>query len=152
MKRQFKIFSTVSIFLVFLSNCIRSGDQNRTTSTTGERKSLDPVKVSQYRAGQKVFRRLCNSCHYAPELHKLDQHDFPNLFETLPAPSESYFERFVSDSKALKDSGDKYALDLAKVYPSKFEHRFRDSMTKGDIRCLIIYINLADKRSGPLNE
>ena len=95
--------------------------------------------------GKFQFNRLCNNCHVAPEVKKLDQYTFDNLFERLPQPGEQYFTEFITDSKSLKESGNTYALQIDKAYDSPFEHIFRDSLTKTQIAFLITYLKVGDK-------
>ena len=99
-----------------------------------------------YSEGEQLFSRHCNTCHFAPEKHVLDQYLFDNLFERLPPPPEDYFVSYISDSKALKASGNQYAKQVDEVYNSAYEHHFKDSLSPRDFSNLITYIKIAAKQ------
>jgi hypothetical protein len=134
------------LFLGFLA-CDTKTDNTLNSSTINKVDSIKFKQVaSDYGQGKQAFKRLCNTCHFAPERHVTDQYTFDEIFERLPAPSEDYFVRFISDSKSLKTSGDEYAKRLSEVWNSDFEHQFKDSMTNKDFRALITYIKIAAKQ------
>lgn len=120
-------------------------------STTEEIKNqIDSARFKQsvlsYNQGKQLFSRFCNSCHPAPEKHVLDQYLFDNLFERLPAPSEDYFVNYISDSKALKATGNEYAKQVDEVWNNAYEHQFKDSLSKHDFSNIITYIKIAAKQ------
>ncbi len=134
------------LFLGFLGCNTKTGNTINSSTTN----NVDSVKFKQvaleYGQGKQAFKRLCNTCHFAPERNVTDQYMFDEIFERLPTPSEDYFVRFISDSKSLRVSGDEYAKRLSDVWNSDFEHRFKDSMTNKDFGALITYIKIAAKQ------
>lgn len=129
--------------------CLCSCDSDKVhISTTEEIKSqADSIRlksiVFSYKEGKQLFSRYCNTCHLAPEINKTDQYLFDNLFERLPAPAEDYFFSYISDSKALKESGNVYTKQVDDVWNNAFEHQFKDSLSKYDFYHLITYIKIA---------
>jgi hypothetical protein len=102
--------------------------------------------TDNYQQGKMIFHRSCETCHLSPELHATDQVFFNNLFKKLPKPSESYFMKFIQNSRMLKSSGDKYAQDIDRQTDSDFEHVFKDSLSLKDINNLIAYLKIATRR------
>ena len=103
------------------------------------------MNVAKYEQGKSIFRKYCNTCHYAPEKNVLDQYTFDNLFERLPPPAEEYFSKYIRDSKSLRDSGNKRAIEIQEARRSDYEHNFKDSLSLKDITDLIVYIKVAAK-------
>jgi Cytochrome c len=137
-----------SLAINFLS--CDSGNQERVESTDEITDRIDTIAFKQaalvYSEGKQLFGRYCNTCHYAPEKQVFDQYTFDNLFQRLPPPAEDYFVKYISDSKALKASGNQYAKQVDEVYNSTYEHHFKDSLTTGDFTNLIGYIKIAAKQ------
>ena len=77
---------------------------------------------------------------------KGDESRFGEIFERLPEPSESYFAKYIQNSKKLKSDGDAYARHLDIVFASDYEHLFSE-LTELEIQELIIFI----KTSSPNN-
>jgi cytochrome c5 len=121
---------------------VRSTDEIRSQIDSSDFKQA----ALQYNQGKQLFSNYCNTCHYAPEKHVLDQYTFDNLFQRLPTPAEDYFIQYISDSKALKASGNKYAKQVDEVYKSAYEHHFKDSLSTRDFSNLITYIKIAAKQ------
>ena len=135
--------------LVRLCSCT-PGEPNHATAAEGEKPQVDSVKFIQaalsYIEGKQLFSRLCSACHGAPEIDMTDQYLFDKIFERLPAPSEDYFVSYISDSWALKATGNKYARRLDTIYNNDYEHQFKDSLSKHNFSNLITYIKIAAKQ------
>ena len=123
----------------------------RCNSKPGARsKSIeDSVRIKQYadsfKIGKSLFANYCEQCHSSPEKHLTDQYLFDNLFDKMPSPSEDFFVKYVQDSKFLKASGDKYAIELSKLYDTPYEHRFKDSLTHEEILELMLFLKITTK-------
>jgi hypothetical protein len=144
---RFIIFMLVYFFVT--CNTMPAKDGNPIT---------DSLKIKKpafnYSQGKLVFSRFCTGCHTAPERHATDQYTFDKLFDRLPQPSEDYFIKFIQDTKALKTSGDKYALEISKTWSSDYNHNFKDSLSKQDFFNLIAYIKAAGQlyRNNPVRD
>lgn len=90
--------------------------------------------------GQLIFRRQCGSCHAPPHKHVKDGNNWQQIWNNLPSPKEVYLVRFISDSKALKASGDAHANELEAANKIDFEHQFQDSLPGNDMGKLMLYI------------
>jgi len=146
---QIKIFYGTIQFvnLAVISTILFCCNHRRSHSTTQVADSLRIKELpDNYQQGKMIFRRSCETCHLSPELHATDQVFFDNLFEKLPKPSESYFMKFIQNSRLLKSSGDKYAQDIDRQTDSDFEHVFKDSLSLKDINNLIAYLKIATRR------
>jgi hypothetical protein len=139
---RLKIILLVSLFCFCLLQCNTRSKNNQQASNPNEKSLADSAK---YHEGQLIFRKYCNTCHFAPEKNVTDQYLFDNLFERLPSPSEQYFIRYLQDSKSLKTSGDEYASDLDKTWGHDYEHNFKDSLSQSNFSDLITYIKEAVK-------
>lgn len=148
MNRNISISFFLSFLVVCLINC--SSGENHIRSTEEIKSKADTIEFKRvalsYSEGKQLFSRFCNTCHVAPEEHVLDQYLFVNLFERLPSPSEDYFVSYISDSKSLKASGNKYAKQVDEVWNQDYEHKFKDSLSTKDFSSLINYIKIADKQ------
>jgi mono/diheme cytochrome c family protein len=134
------------IFLIpaaFLFVFIRFG-MDQISPKAGKSKSAFD-SADKYLQGKKIFQAKCSACHVAPEKPVTDQLAFDNLFDRLPKPSEDYFIQFIKNGKVLKASGDKYALKLAEIWDTKYDHAFQDSLSNQDLENLIVYIKEAMK-------
>ena len=99
--------------------------------------------VARYDSGKTIFSAYCRSCHLPPETINGHNYAFHNLFDRLPQPAEKYLIDFLKDSKALRESGDKYVLELDTLWPgNSYEHQFADSLTTGQLNDLFIYIKV----------
>jgi len=96
--------------------------------------------LETYESGKHIFKQHCEYCHGTPQAR--DVQIFDHVFDRMPQPSEDFFARFVQDSKKLKLVGDKYALSLDSKFDSNYEHNFKDSLTRNDIKDLILYIKV----------
>ncbi|RAW02205.1 c-type cytochrome [Pseudochryseolinea flava] len=103
---------------------------------TGKKVSEQAIHIEQVRIGQTVFQENCQSCH---KMNRRDESMFLEIFDRLPQPSDSYFAKFVRDSKKLKKSGDEYARYLDIHYGSDYEHTFSE-LTEEEIYDMIQYI------------
>ena len=146
--------ATVSALLLalFLNSLISCN----TRHDSGKAKSADPLTEDslqikelavQYRAGKETFLLKCAACHDAPERHVTDQYIFDNLFDRMPKPSEDYFIKFIKNSKDLKASGDSYALKLAEMWNTDYDHAMQDTLSNQDLGNLIVYIKIAIKQN-----
>lgn len=148
----------INFFLLsFVSICSCDPvEQNHITNFEGGKNQTDSVKFKHdglnFSKGKQLFSRLCNTCHVAPEKNVTDQYLFANLFERLPAPSEDYFVSFISDSRSLKATGNKYAKLVDTMWHNNYEHNFRDRLSKQDFYNLITYIKIAAKQRYQSNE
>jgi len=97
----------------------------------------------QYAHGKNIFKKYCNDCHFSPERIVFDQYSFDRLFDRLPTPAEDYLVRYLKNSKELKLSGDKYALQLDEIWDSNYEHSFEGTLNQKDFLDLINYIKTA---------
>jgi hypothetical protein len=139
----------LSLLVTGLLSCSLGNDKHdsRAGVIKSQIDSAEFKKVAlQFSKGRQLFRSYCNTCHYAPEKHVLDQYIFDDLFERLPAPAEDYFIQYISDSKALKASGNEYAKQVDEAYISAYEHHFKDSLSTTDFTNLIMYIKIAAKQ------
>jgi|GEM_PF-3279961 len=147
---KISIITPLSLSLLAIS--IWSCDNGNVHISTAEeiQKQVDSVQhiqtVMSYNEGKLLFSNYCNTCHYPPEKHMLDQYLFDNLFERLPSPSEEYFVNYISDSKTLKTSGNEYAKQVDEAWNQDYEHNFKDSLSKRDFYNLITYIKSASKQ------
>jgi cytochrome c2 len=139
---RLKIILLVSLFCFCLPQCNTRSKTNKQISDSNEKHLADSAK---YHEGQLTFRKYCNTCHVAPERNVTDQYLFDNLFERLPSPAEQYFIKYIQDSKSLKSSGDKYAINLDKTWSQDYEHNFKDSLSQSNFSDLITYIKEAAK-------
>ena len=143
------ITSLLLFFLVaVLVGCDSGRDKNpRSTDVIGSQIDSTEFKQAalQYSQGRQLFKSYCNTCHYAPEKNVLDQYIFDDLFQRLPTPAEDYFIQYISDSKALKASGNQYAKRVDEIYNSAYEHHFKDSLSTSDFSNLVTYIKIAAK-------
>jgi len=99
--------------------------------------------VGNYESGKTLFTTYCRACHFPPESKHGHNYAFHNLFDRLPQPAEKYLMDFLKNSKALRDSGDKYALELDKYWPhNEYEHKFADSLTTSQLSDLFFYIKV----------
>ena len=98
--------------------------------------------VDKYNEGKNIFIKHCNTCHIAPEKKASDQQLFDNLFKRQ---SSDYVIKYISDSKNLKLSGDKFAIVLDTVFKSAFEHFYKDSLSNADFDNLIVYLKVATR-------
>ena len=135
-----KLIILLAIYCGF--SCNPKPDNNKNISTIYKKAVVDNTN---YQQGKLIFEKFCNTCHFAPEKNVLDQYIFDNLFERLPSPPEQYFVKYIQDSKALKYSGDKYAMKVAIVRNPEYEHYFKDSLSQQAFGDLIIYIKEAAK-------
>jgi hypothetical protein len=107
-------------------------------------KTIDTAKVREFTAsvshGNEIFQLHCTPCHVNPEIHAIDANTFDKIFERYPSPGELYFTKYIQNSKALKKSGDLYAIALDKYNSSDYEHLFIETLTDHDIQDLIIFI------------
>ena len=139
---RLKIILLVSLFCFCLPQCNTRSKNNQQISDSNEKHLADSAK---YHEGQLIFRKYCNTCHIAPERNVTDQYLFDNLFGRLPPPSEQYFIKYIQDSKSLKSSGDKCAMNLDKIWSQDYEHNFKDSLSQSNFSDLITYIKEAAK-------
>ena len=137
------------IFLESLFACnTRQGDAKSKSLYVSKADSLQIHELAdKYRQGNETFQMKCAACHNAPEKHFTDDYVFNNLFNRLPKPSEDYFIRFIKNSKVLKASGDDYALRLAELWNSNYDHAFQDSFSDQELDNLIFYIKIAIKQN-----
>jgi hypothetical protein len=149
MARNIIINLLLSLLVINLGSCnsvgeyhISSAEEIKNQTDTVELKQV----ISSYSEGKRLFGRFCNTCHVAPERNVADQYLFDNLFDRLPSPSEDYFVSYISDSKELKASGNKYAQQVDTMWNNAFEHKFKDSLSKRDFSNLISYIKIAAKQ------
>ena len=91
-----------------------------------------------------IFEKHCATCHTPPHIYETDQFLFDGLFHRHPPRSEEYFIKFITNSKTLEDSGDKYFQELKKVYNSNYIHHFKDSIPQTKFSSLIYYIKEAE--------
>ena len=126
-------------FLITQLGC-NSNDKSPPPSAVKNNDNIEQT-VKDFKSGSIIFKRYCNSCYLKP-LSANDDLMFINLFDRLPEPSEDYFFKFISNSKALKDSGDQHALAIDKVWNTSFEHMFRDSLSSADISNLVTYLKI----------
>lgn len=117
----------VIVLLLAALSC-RPKEKNRTEETR--------MGNEQFAAGRGLFEQHCFSCH---RMASKDESMFRDIFSRLPDPSESYFKRFIYDSKALKASGDAYARNLDRNFTSDYEHQFAE-LTEGEMQQLIDFI------------
>jgi mono/diheme cytochrome c family protein len=120
--------TSLTTLLIIIIICCR---QNESKVESGQ--SNDELQIT---LGQKVFQEHCQSCH---RMGRIDESMFAEVFKRLPEPSESYFMKFIRDSKELKRSEDGYARDLDAEFASDYEHRFSD-LTDEDIKQIITFI------------
>ena len=130
------------LFVVMSVVSCENMDQNSLYASNARVKEL----AGQYYQGQNIFKQNCMDCHALPGKVSTDQFIFNNLFDRLPQPSEEYFAKYIEDSKQLKVSGNKYALDIAKAWHSAYEHNFKSNLSQKDIDNLIVYIKVAETR------
>jgi hypothetical protein len=91
--------ATVFSDLAILSCNIRQKSSKDNLKFKNSLKDPDIKKLADnYNVGKETFRKLCNSCHVAPERHADNQDVFDNLLGRLPTPSESYFIKYIRDS------------------------------------------------------
>ena len=140
-------FALIMFEYISFYSCNQPG-KNKDNKIAG--KTFDSTRIKDfaesYQHGETVFQNSCKSCHFSLEKHRTDDQVFMNLFEHLPRPPEQYFSEFINDSRKLKSSGDKYAIQLACDWNSSFEHIYKDSLSKQDIDNLIIFIKVAIKK------
>jgi hypothetical protein len=137
------IENLILILGLFACNSLENQNHNNPNTDSVRIKEL----ASNYDHGKRLFLSQCNKCHIAPERNIYDQYLFDNIFERLPAPGEDYFIKYISDSKALKFSGDKYANKLDSAWQYEYDHNFKDSLQSQDFPDLIVYIKVGTKQS-----
>jgi len=131
------------LLLIIATGCKSKSitSQNRVDSVALHEKIV--TTIESFEKGRSIFSKYCNGCHYRPDSKVIaDPPMFDNLFQTLPSPPGEYFIKFLQDSKALKDSGDKFAQQLDQAFDMAYEHYFRDSLSIEDFRHLIIYFKI----------
>ena len=134
------IFIITTFFSCNNSSIIQKQNQNNTQN----KESKDSIVFTkEYIQGKLIFEKHCASCHLPPHIKAFDEYLFDHLFQRLPDPSEDYFIRFIENSKALEDSGDRYLMVLKQTYNSRYNHHFKGIITKNEFPNLIYYIKEA---------
>lgn len=90
-------------------------------------------------AGRCAFLQYCQPCHISPEKQSTDN-PLSGLFEKLPAPADSFFVKFISDSKTLRESGNSYANAIHQSWKRNYDHKFQYVFTPKEFAGLIAYI------------
>jgi cytochrome c2 len=135
-------FGAISCIIIAAVGC--NSRQVEPTESGSSADSSERKKVmGEYARGKSVFGKNCSTCHFAPERNIVDPPIFDNLFQRLPHPGEDYFVKYLKDSKALKTSGDEYALKVDEVWHQDYEHHFKDSLSTNDFEALLTYIKIA---------
>ncbi|WP_121354515.1 c-type cytochrome [Flavisolibacter nicotianae] len=149
MLKEIKVRLLLSFAVIVFCSC-SSGKENYIKNADEVKNQIDTIEFKQvavsFREGKQLFGRFCNTCHYTPDKNVLDQYTFDNLFERLPQPAVEYFTNYISDSRALKASGDQYAKQIDDVWNNAYEHHFRDSLSASNFANLITYIKVAAKQ------
>src|SRR5690349_6192678 len=127
MRNRFAIVMLISL-PVFLPEC-----RNKPLPSLVSQQEEIANIAGSYRKGKLIFAKYCNACHYAPHSQVTAEPPiFDNLFERMPEPPEEYFIKYLQDSKALKDGGDKFALQEGQLFENGYEHHFKDSFPPED--------------------
>lgn len=138
---------TISIICVLLtlSAFLYSCRNRHTTPAVDDiTKNFASLKAADgYSEGKKIFSNLCLNCHPAPERNITCQYTFDELFTRLPDPAEKYFVSYISDTRKLIASGNKYAKAVHEQYNNTYEHHFKDSLSPKQFTSLITYIKIA---------
>ena len=134
---KFFLFAIISVCVLGCTN--NSATERKAKSNTSSSVAIDTF------SGKIVFERFCANCHGNFESHMTDEVALSGVFERMPKPPEDYFKKFLKDEKALRDSGDKYAIDLAKQWNTSFAHEFKDSLALVEFGALIQYIKIESR-------
>lgn len=89
--------------------------------------------------GKNHFVHYCQPCHVLP-LNEMNDNPLRGLFSRLPKPSDPYFIAFVSDSRQLRNNGDKYAISVHKYWNSNYDHKFKGALSSKDLEQLRSYL------------
>jgi hypothetical protein len=146
MRQAFLIFN---LSISCLSSCKYKEDNAKSVDTSDSVHNQVVDTVASFEHGKSIFTKYCNGCHYRPDSKVIaDPPIFDDLFEKMPSPADDYFVKFVQNSKALKQSGDEYSNKLDKMFSQAYEHNFKDSLSQGDFKDLIVYFKIgAELRS-----
>jgi len=96
--------------------------------------SLNDEKIEfSPKEGNKFYKVNCASCHKMNESRTIGP-GMKGLFDRIPAKPKNWIFLFLTDSDALKKSGDIYALTLGKEYKKygiEYSHLFQDNSKDG---------------------
>lgn len=88
--------------------------------------------------GKTLFKKYCTDCHSPPI--KENRPDLRSLLGQLPVDSINSIINYVSESKSSSRKGGniltEFKTDSSMV---KYNHSFKDSMTKEDVKKIVIY-------------
>lgn len=107
-----------------------------------------PYALEHYENGKNVFRKHCAACHGMPYMQIDGPSIFDKLFDRLPNPQKKYFNRFVMEGKALRQSGDTYQRHLEEVYLVSSMHDYRDKITEMELEEIFVYLKVTNLSNG----
>ena len=124
------------IFLFIILSCQNSQDSKSIIINKSINKDTLAFDSTSYQAGKIAFSNYCKNCHIPPHWKHGHNYHFDNLFQKMP--SEDYFISYLENTKALRDSGDFYAIKNAKEWGIEYNHNYKDSIK--NFNSLIYYI------------
>ncbi|MFT3935797.1 MAG: c-type cytochrome [Chitinophagaceae bacterium] len=105
--------------------------------------------VDKYNKGKDVFTSHCITCHHEPDKDYSEQPLFEDLFGRVPY---DYVVNYISDSKKLKQRGDKYAryaIELSKARNLNIEHTYKDILSDTELDNLMVYLEVVTHEKHP---
>lgn len=133
---------TRTLLALFVVTCFIGCRQK----TPAEIETENAAKLaSDYKKGKMTFLVYCTNCHFEPGQRISDPPVFTNLFERPPYTDEQVFIKYIQNSKALRQAGNQYFIDLARTFHSDYEHQFKDSIPLHAFPLLITYLKKAGR-------
>jgi cytochrome c2 len=92
-----------------------------------------------FATGKCAFIQYCQPCHGSLEKYEKNN-PLNGVFNRFPAPPDTFFVRFISDSKALRDSGNAYANAIHQSGRRNYDHKFQYVFGPKELEGLITYM------------
>lgn len=142
-QQKMKHIYQIIIIGLFSYSCTQNTNENKVENQINN-DSIFIVKSAQNALkGKVVFKKHCSACH---NIEKGSEKNFSHIFEIYKSMGDEHlFEKFITDSKSVKKSGNAYFLKLDKEYNIDYEHFFKDSLSQNNVYNLITYLKIYTK-------
>lgn len=137
--RNYKKQMLSLLVLVFYCFLFIATTFNHNKGEENEKNDFMTAYDKSFATGKYAFVQYCQSCHGSLEKYEKNN-PLNGIFDRFPSPANTFFIQFISDSKALRDSGNAYANAIHQSGKRNYDHKFQYVFGPKELEGLITYM------------
>lgn len=137
MRNYKKQILSLLVLVIYCFLCIATTVNNK--GGENEKNAVMTAYDKSFATGKCSFVQYCQPCHGSLEKYEKNN-PLNGVFDRFPSPADTFFIQFISDSKALRDSGNAYANAIHQPLKRNYDHRFQFVFGPKEMEGLITYM------------